>query len=86
MQKSINNLNDRITKLEEWKAAFATQTETNSNQPESAPLIDLNTTTPSSSPAKRIRITSLSSFESDAAKSPIGVNVTKPNPQLIINE
>ena len=86
MQKSINNLNDCITKLEEWKAAFATQTETNSNQPESAPLIDLNTTTPSSSPAKRIRITSSSSSESDADKSPIGVNVTKPNPQLIINE
>ena len=65
MQKSINNLNDRIKKLEEWRAQFCNQTETNNT--ETVTLIDL--TTPSSSPSKRVRMSTSSSLESDNKNS-----------------
>ena len=82
MQKSINNLNDQIKKLEEWRAQFCNQTETNNTEP--APLIDL--TTLSLSPSKRVRVSTSSSSESDNKNSPSVVNTSNKSPITIINE
>ena len=82
MQKSINNLNDRIKKLEEWRAQFSNQEDAVST--DSAPLIDL--TTPSSSPSKCVCVSTASSSESDNKNSPSVVNALHKNPLTIINE
>ena len=83
MQKSINNLNDRIKKLEEWRAQFINDS-TPSQQSDTAPLIDLNT--PSSSPTKRIRVSTSSSSDSDDKGSPVSINTPKSNPLTLLNK
>ena len=82
MQKSINNLNNRIKKLEEWRVQFSNQEDAVST--DSAPLIDL--TTPSSLPSKRVRVSNASSSELDNKDSPSVINASHKNPLTIINE
>jgi hypothetical protein len=85
MQKSINNLNDHIKKLEEWRAQFMTQDDSNSSsQLESNDLINLNT--PNSSSSKRICVSNSSSSDTDNTSLPTSFTVPKPNHHVLINK
>ena len=95
MQKSINDLNDRINKLEEWKKTFDTPPVTSSplSQASTSPKI-INVTSSNSTPtnsnkssaSKRIRITTNSSSESDTPQTPSPVTAPKPDRDQIIHQ
>ena len=61
-----------------------TNDSTPSQQSNNASLIDLNT--PSSSPTKRIRVSTSSSSDSDDKGSPVPINTPKSNPLTLLNE
>ena len=95
MQKSINDLNDRINKLEEWKKTFDAPPVTSSplSQASTSPKI-INVTSSNSTPtnsnkssaSKRIRITTNSSSESDTPQTPSPVTAPKPDRDQIIHQ
>ena len=79
MQTSINNLNERTTKLEEWKQSFMTTTQsseiTNTVTPPNK-IIDVTASSSQKANLKRVRV-SQSSSKSDSPRTPSPVNTLR---------
>ena len=79
MQTSINNLNERITKLEEWKKSFMTTTQSSETTNTVTPpnkIIDVTASSSQKANLKRVRV-SQSSSESDSPRTPSPVNTPR---------